>query len=843
MQEKESYLDLPLEDVIGDRFGRYSKYIIQDRALPDARDGLKPVQRRILYAMHMDRNTFDKPFRKSAKTVGNVIGNYHPHGDSSVYDAMIRLSQDWKMRNLLVQMHGNNGSIDGDPPAAMRYTEARLSAISSELLSDIEKDTVDFMLNFDDSLEEPVVLPARYPNLLVNGSTGISSGYATDIPPHQLGEVIDATIYQMENPECTIDDLMKYIKGPDFPTGGTIQGVEGIRKAYETGKGKIVLRGKAEIEELRGGKQQVTITEIPYEVNKANLVKKMDELRIDKKVDGIAEVRDDTDRTGLRIVIELKKDADGQGILHYLYKNTDLQVSYNFNMVAISNKTPKLMGLKQMLYSYIEHQKDVVTRRTKFDLSKAKEREHIVEGLIKAISILDEVIETIRASKDKRDAKNHLQEKFGFTEPQAEAIVMLQLYRLTNTDITTLQEEADELKKQIERLESILASESKLIGEIKKEMRAIKKKFDNPRRTIIEHEIEDLKINLEVVIPSEDVMVTVTKDGYVKRSSIRSYTASNGEPPGMKETDRLMTTMELNTTDTLLLFTKKGSYLFIPVHQLPEIRWKDSGQHVANIISMDNEDSIITAIPVKEFTDNQFLLFSTKNGMVKRSILSEYKAQRNSKALMAVKLKKDDEVKFVTLTEGNTDIFIATRNGYGLWYSEEEISITGQRTAGVKSINLKSDDYVVSSFTFVPGQKEPSLFLVTQRAAFKRMKLSVFEKTSRAKRGLVMLKELKRQPHRVASLVPVYKNDVVWVLSENGVLESIEVNTVRFNDRYTNGSFIFDIAEAGDVKEVWVEPREDGPLEGETGESEEPEEPDHSSNTVNPADDDQQTLF
>lgn len=804
MQEKDRYLDLPLEEVIGDRFGRYSKYIIQDRALPDARDGLKPVQRRILYAMHMDRNTADKPFRKSAKTVGNVIGNYHPHGDTSVYDAMIRQSQDWKMRHMLVEMHGNNGSIDGDPPAAMRYTEARLSAISQEMLSDIEKETVDFMPNFDDSQEEPVVLPSRFPNLLVNGSTGISSGYATDIPPHNLSEVIDAAIHQMEHPNCDIDTLMKYIKGPDFPTGGTIQGIEGLKKAYETGKGKIVVRGKADIEDIRGGKQQITITEIPFEINKANLVKKMDELRIDKKVDGIAEVRDDTDRTGLRVVIELKKDADAKGVLNYLYKNTDLQISYNFNMVAIFNKTPKLLGLKQMLHSYIQHQKEVVARRTSYDLNKAKERAHIVEGLIKAISVLDEVIDTIRASKDKRDAKERIQEKFGFTEAQSEAIVNLQLYRLTNTDVTTLQQESEELLKQIELFESILASEQKLINVIKKELRAIKKKFADERRTNIEAEIEDLKINLEVVVPSEDVMVSVTKDGYVKRSSIRSYTASNGEPPGMKETDRLLKSVEMNTTDTLLLFTKGGSYLYLPVHHLPEGRWKDNGQHVANIVSMDQEDTVIDVIPIKEFKDDQYLIFATKNGMIKRSILSDYKAQRHSRSLMAVKLKQNDEVIQVMLTDGKQDLFFATQLGYGLWYSEDEVSITGQRTAGVKAINLKKEDFVVACQS-IREDEQQGLLLITQRAAYKKMKLNVFEKTSRAKRGLLMLKELKRQPHRVVKLFGVNSDDLIKVQLENGEMESITVRDVRFNDRYTNGSFLYDVTEKGAIVDAWVE--------------------------------------
>lgn len=584
MSSVEKFRDLPLEDVIGDRFGRYSKYIIQERALPDARDGLKPVQRRILYAMHVEGNTNEKGFRKSAKTVGNVIGNYHPHGDSSVYEAMVRMSQDWKVRNYLVEMHGNNGSIDGDPPAAMRYTEARLSAIAGELLRDIEKRTVEFIPNFDDTSSEPTVLPAMFPNLLVNGSTGISAGYATDIPPHNLAEVIDGVVMRMDNPACTVEDLMKVIKGPDFPTGGIIQGVEGIAKAYKTGKGKIIVRGKAEIEDIRGGKQQIVITEVPYEINKANLVKRIDEFRLDRKVEGISEVRDETDRTGLRVVIELKKEADANGVLHYLYKNSDLQITYNFNMVAINKKRPVLMGLAELLDAYIDHQKDVVTKRSQFDLQKARDRQHIVEGLIKALSILDQVIAAIRASKDKRDAKDNLIKKFDFTEVQAEAIVSLQLYRLTNTDITALQAEAEELAKKVEELTAILGSEKKLLSIIKKELKDVKKRFSDDRRTKIEEEIEEIKINLEVLIASEDVIVTVTKDGYVKRTSQRSYAASNGQDFAMKDTDRLLSQLNMNTKDVLLLFTNKGSYLYLPVHELPDIRWKDLGQHVANLV-------------------------------------------------------------------------------------------------------------------------------------------------------------------------------------------------------------------------------------------------------------------
>ncbi|MGP6149538.1 DNA topoisomerase IV subunit A [Priestia flexa] len=806
MTQTERFLDLPLEDVIGDRFGRYSKYIIQERALPDARDGLKPVQRRILYAMHVEGNTAEKGFRKSAKTVGNVIGNYHPHGDSSVYDAMVRMSQDWKVRNVLVEMHGNNGSIDGDPPAAMRYTEARLSAIASELLRDIDKQTVEFVPNFDDTSEEPTVLPAMFPSLLVNGSTGISAGYATEIPPHHLGEVIDATIMRIDNPSSSVEELMTVINGPDFPTGGIIQGIDGIKKAYETGKGKIIIRGKAEIEDVRGGKQQIVITEIPFEVNKANLVKKMDELRIDRKVEGIAEVRDETDRTGLRIVIELKKDANAQGVLHYLYKNTDLQVPYSFNMVAISKKRPKLMNLPSILDAYIEHQREVVTNRSKYELTKAKEREHIVAGLIKALSILDEVIATIRASKDKRNAKDNLITQFDFTEKQAEAIVSLQLYRLTNTDITALEKESKELTEKITELEAILASEKKLFNVIKKDLRRVKKQYGDERRAKIEAEIEEIKINLEVMVPSEDVIVTVTKDGYVKRTSLRSYSASNGQDFGMKDTDRILSKLEINTTETLLIFTRKGNYLYLPVHELPDIRWKDMGQHIMNIVPIDKDDHIVKAIPIKEFKEDYYLLFFTKNGMIKKSELLQYKAQRYSKALVAVNVKGNDEVVDVYVTNGKQQVFIATRQGYGLWFAEEEVNVVGTRAAGVKGINLKENDYVVSGAVFSEEKvKETDLFITTHRGAIKKTKMTEFEQSSRAKRGLVMVRELKANPHQITKVKIVTKEDEVVIQSEKNQTERIDPASMRPSDRYSNGSFAIDQAESGDVIDMWIE--------------------------------------
>ncbi|MEH7492076.1 DNA topoisomerase IV subunit A [Neobacillus niacini] len=802
MSTNEKFRDLPLEDVIGDRFGRYSKYIIQERALPDARDGLKPVQRRILYAMHFEGNTQEKGFRKSAKTVGNVIGNYHPHGDSSVYDAMVRMSQDWKVRNVLVQMHGNNGSMDGDPPAAMRYTEARLSAIASELLRDIEKQTVDFIPNFDDTSKEPTVLPAMFPNLLVNGSTGISAGYATDIPPHNLGEVIDGVILRMDNPDVSIDELMTVIKGPDFPTGGIIQGIDGIKKAYEIGKGKIIVRSKADIEDLRGGKQQIVVTEIPYEVNKANLVKKIDEFRFDRKVEGISEVRDETDRTGLRIVIELKKDADANGVLNYLYKNSDLQVAYNFNMVAIAKKRPKLLGIRELLDAYIEHQKEVVLRRTKFELDKAKERQHIVEGLMKALSILDEVIATIRASKDKRDAKDNLIAKFAFTEAQAEAIVSLQLYRLTNTDITALQNEAEELANKIEEWTSILLSEKKLLSVIKKELRDVKKRFADPRRSKIEAEIEELKINLEVTVPSEDVIVTITREGYVKRTSPRSFAASNGQDLAMKDSDRLLAQLDVNTKDVVLLFTNKGNYLYCPVHELPDIRWKDLGQHVTNIIPIDRDEDIIQAITVKDFEIDAYLVFVTKNGMVKKTELKQYKAQRYSKPLVGVNLKDDDQVVDVHLTDGTKELFLISNFGYALWFHEEEISIVGVRAAGVKGVNLKDGDFVVGGKIITPDSKE-TIVITTQRGSIKRMKQKEFEKATRAKRGVVILRELKANPHRIVGFAVANDDDTIFIQTEKGHIETVVTSEIRLNDRYSNGSFILDENDNGKVTTIW----------------------------------------
>lgn len=813
MTQTERFQDLPLEEVIGDRFGRYSKYIIQDRALPDARDGLKPVQRRILYAMFKEGNTNDKAFRKSAKTVGNVIGNYHPHGDTSVYEAMVRLSQDWKVRHMLVEMHGNNGSMDGDSPAAMRYTEARLSSIAGELLRDIDKRTVEFIPNFDDSDMEPTVLPARFPNLLVNGSTGISAGYATDIPPHALSEVLDAVLMRMDNPNATIEELMTVIKGPDFPTGGIIQGVDGIKKAYETGKGKIIVRAKAEIEPLKGGKEQIVITEIPFEVNKANMIKKIDDQRFDRKLEGISEVRDETDRTGLRIVIELKKEVDANGILNYLFKNTDLQVSYNFNMVAIHKRRPMMMTLHTLLDAYITHQKEIVTKRAEYDLQKANDRMHIVEGLMKALSILDEVIKTIRASKDKRDAKNNLIDSFAFSEAQAEAIVSLQLYRLTNTDITDLRNEAESLKKWIAELTGILTSATKLKNVIKKELAGIRKQFAEPRRSVIEEKIQEITITRELMIPSEDVVVTVTKEGYVKRTSTRSHAASNGKDFAMKDSDHLLFERVLNTQHTVLIFTSNGNFVYQPINELPDIKWKDLGQHLSSIVQLEPNESILAVYPFENFEADASILTVSKNGMVKRSALKDYHVQRYSRAIKTMNLKKGDTMVFAGLVTKETELFIATNQAYGVRFPMDEVPLTGLRTAGVKGVNLKDGDSVVSAIMIHP-ERSQDLLLVTHRGAAKKMKLQEFETGSRAKRGVVMLRELKSNPHRIVAVVPVEGAEEVLIETAKGVELSITATKLKTVDRYSNGSFIADEAADGKVTAVYKKelpaPKEQG---------------------------------
>lgn len=806
MENRQEVQELTLEEVMGDRFGRYSKYIIQERALPDIRDGLKPVQRRILFAMNKDGNTFDKGFRKSAKSVGNIMGNYHPHGDSSIYEAMVRMSQDWKLREVLIEMHGNNGSMDGDPPAAMRYTEARLSQLSGEMLADIEKNTVDLVWNFDDTEKEPTVLPARYPNLLVNGSTGISAGYATEIPTHNLAEVIDGTIYMIDHPKASLDKLMEFIPGPDFPTGGILQGKDEIKKAYETGRGKVILRSKTKIEAIKGNKQQIVISEIPYEVNKATLVKKMDEIRLNKKIDGIAEVRDESDRTGLQIVVELKKDANAPGILNYLFKNTELQINYNFNMVAIDHMTPHQVGLEDILSSYIDHRKQVITKRSQFDLEKAQKRQHIVEGLMKALSILDEVIATIRESKDKKDAKKNLVDVFQFTEEQAEAIVTLQLYRLTNTDITELRAESESLIAQITELNKILSDDKELFSVMKKELREVKKKYANARMTKIEDEIEEIKIDTKVLVAQEDVVVSVTREGYVKRTSLRSYSASKPEEIGMREGDYLLYSGELNTLDHLLLVTNKANVIYRPVHELPDLKWKDAGEHISQtILNLSVDESILAVFPYKKIDPEKTFVFISKQGWIKQTRMTEFEPWRTykSRPLSGMKLKsEDDELVAIYLEDGQTglDVFLVTHQGMGLRYPLQEVPVVGTKAAGVKSINLKEEDTVVNGLVVIAEGDTP-IVIVTQRGAVKRMLAQEISQTSRAKRGVTVLRELKKNPHRIIYMSEG-KSKEMTVINQKGQELVIDPTDYPIGDRTSNGSFAMDEKSGGEVLKV-----------------------------------------
>ncbi|HFU0909151.1 TPA: DNA topoisomerase IV subunit A [Streptococcus agalactiae] len=801
--------NMSLEDIMGERFGRYSKYIIQERALPDIRDGLKPVQRRILYSMNKDGNTFEKGFRKSAKSVGNVMGNFHPHGDSSIYDAMVRMSQDWKNRETLIEMHGNNGSMDGDPAAAMRYTEARLSEIAGYLLQDIDKNTVPFAWNFDDTEKEPTVLPAAFLNLLVNGATGISAGYATDIPPHNLAEVIDAVVYMIDHPKAKLDKLMEFLPGPDFPTGAIIQGKDEIRKAYETGKGRVAVRSRTAIETLKGGKKQIIVTEIPYEVNKSVLVKRIDDVRVNNKVPGIAEVRDESDRDGLRIAIELKKEADETIVLNYLFKYTDLQVKYNFNMVAIDDYTPKQVGLSRILTSYIAHRREIIIARSKFDKEKAEKRLHIVEGLIRVLSILDEVIALIRASENKADAKENLKVSYEFSEAQAEAIVTLQLYRLTNTDIVTLREEEEELRQQITMLKAIISDERTMYNVMKRELREVKKKFANTRRSELQELAETIEIDTASLIIEEDTYVSVTRGGYVKRTSPRSFNASTVDELGKREDDELIFVSNAKTTQHLLMFTNLGNLAYRPVHELADIRWKDVGEHLSqNLVNFASNEEIIYAELVDDFTKETYFAV-TSLGQIKRFERQEISPWRTYKSKTAkyAKLKNVDDYVVTVAPIQLEDVILVTYNGYALRFSINDVPVVGSKAAGVKAMNLKDSDHIVSAFI----ANTTSLYLLTHRGSLKRMAIDVIPTTSRANRGLQVLRELKSKPHRVFKAGPVYLEDssfefdlfssvsnhegdtfVLEIMSKTGKVYDVDLSQWSFSERTSNGSFVSD---------------------------------------------------
>lgn len=778
----EKIYDYTLEEIMGDRFGRYAKSIIQDRALPDVRDGLKPVQRRILWSMYESKNTYDKPFRKSAKAVGDIMGHYHPHGDSSIYDALVRLSQRWKMREPLVEIHGNNGSIDGDGPAASRYTEARLSKIANVMLSDINKDAVKMTLNYSDEDLEPTVLPAHFPALLVNGSTGISAGYATNIPPHNLAEVIDATIKRIDSPNCRLDTILEIIKGPDFPTGGVVEGKDGLIQAYTTGKGKVVLKANYEIIEEKG-KKQILIKEIPYEVLKEQLKKKIEDIKSDKKIDGIVDVIDESDRTNMaRLVIELKKDADANLIINYLLKNTDLQINYNFNVVAIDNKRPKTLGLLEILDAFILHKEEVVINRSKFDLEHSKKRLHIVEGFIKALDILDEVIKTIRKSKNKADAIENLVKEYLFTTEQATAIVMMQLYKLTNTDVTDLQNEHANILELIKYLTSVINDESVLKGVMKEELRSIKKEFATPRRTIIKDEITEIKIDELSMIPKEDFIVSVSKSGYIKKLSVKVYNANNETEYVLKEKDYLIGLYKINNIDTIILITNLGNYCYLPVRDITECKYKDIGKHISSYIPLSEGETIIASFGIKNFDSRTITLFS-KDGLVKQTELSNLPVTRYSKPMTIFKLKDNDEVVSASINDGV--VYIVTENGFALKFNKEEIPVVGLKTSGVKGIKLVSDS-VVSAF--VTNENHEYITIFTDKNTAKRVKLEEIDYSKRSLKGDNILHSPKSKKYKITECYAGSSKTNYGLIREE--TETIKSSDISIMDKSSTGSTI-----------------------------------------------------
>lgn len=819
----EQFLPAFLEEVVGDRFGRYSKYIIQDRAIPDVRDGLKPVQRRILYAMYDSGNTPDKPYRKSAKTVGDVMGNYHPHGDSSIYEGMVRMAQPWKMAHMLVDGHGNWGSMDDDPPAAMRYTEARLSHISMELLRDIEKRTVLFKDNFDNTAKEPVVLPSRYPNLLVNGVSGISAGFATEIPTHNLREIIDACVSLMNKPDMTVQELMDIVKGPDFPTGGLIMGGDGIREAYETGKGKIYIRSKTVIEDMRGGKQQIVITEIPYQIVKSKLVNSIDNLRMEKKVEGIAEVRDESGRNGLRIVVELKKDVDAEGILAYLLKKTDLQTAYNFNMVAIVNKAPRQLGIKQILEAYVAHQKEVVTHRTQYDLEKAEDRAHVLEGLVKALNLLDQIIETIKASKNRMDAQNNLIAKFGFSERQADAILTLQLYRLTNLEINQLEKEHAETMKKIAQLRAILESPRKLMNVIKDELTEIRDKYGIDRRSVIQGEVEEIKVNLEVTVPAEEVLITLSREGYIKRTSLLSFTRSGGEigSAGVKDGDVIRWSAGMNTLDPLLLFTQKGYYYLLPVHQIPEFKWKDTGTAIVNLLPLAKDDRIVGIVTAKsaDFVsaaaegesangEGPMLVFVTKRGQVKRTPLVDYATTR-SMAIAACKVSDGDEIVKVFRSDQPDDLLLVTEQGMSIRFNQAEVSLQGRVAGGVRGITLKEGDKLADAIPVIGDEGE--VLVLSDYGYAKRTLVLDYPQQGRGGKGIQTFefKEGKRvRPNGTILIAAFHVKEAVSLLAltASGSVSEFVSESAPLDDRKGQGKLMTAVDRGDVLTEAFVKP-------------------------------------
>jgi len=755
-----------LEEIMGTRFATYAKYVIQDRAIPDARDGLKPVQRRIIYAMYKDGNIFTRPTRKCAHTVGAVMGEYHPHGDSSIYEALVRMSQDWKLNNPLIDFQGNNGSIDGDGPAAYRYTESRLSQIAEEMVRDIDKDTVDMALTFDDSQFEPVVLPSRFPNLLVNGTEGIAVGMATDIPTHNLKEVIDAVIYRINHVRVEPLDLMEFIKGPDFPSGGIIYASKGLQDMYLEGKGRIEIAAKAEIIDNKH-KKEIVVTEIPYKAQKIQLVHEIDMLKHNNVLPGIAEVRDESDRNGIRIVIEIKKEAKIDVIYNYLMTKSGLKMSYSANMVAIVNGSPKTMTLLDFIDSYINHQVDVITRKSTFELAKSKGRLDIVNGLIKAISILDEVVAVIRASKDKQDAKKNLQNKFSFSEAQSEAIVMLQLYKLSNTDITTLENEKHALEEDIEFLNGILEDRNKLNRLLIRDLKAISDKYGSERKTQIIEKEETKQIDVRDLIAKEEVMVSVSRDGYFKQSTIKSFKSSGDNPlPGLKDGDTCIYSGPVMTTDYLISFTNLGNFLYLPVYELPTEKWKDEGKHINIKVNLNPNEKIVRVYAVEKFRNDLFFVLVSKHGQIKRLSLDNFSVIRYSKALICMKLLQDDEIADVIFTDGNNDIMLFTSDGNATFYNENELPNSGMRSGGVKAISRLGRATIVNALAYPKDNYAGKVCLVTDKGAVRIYDPDKTVLVTRLGKPTQVFKSFKSEEHK---LIYAFKIDT-----------SLEFNLVRF---------------------------------------------------------------
>ena len=762
----------------------YSMSVIVGRALPDVRDGLKPVHRRILYSLHELGIFPDKGYRKCARIVGDVLGKYHPHGDSSVYDALVRMAQDFSMRYMLVDGHGNFGSVDGDSPAAMRYTEAKMNKIAVEMLRDINKDTVEFGPNFDGEEKEPMVLPSRFPNLLVNGSSGIAVGMATNIPPHNLGEVIDGTIMLIDNPDSTVTDLMTVIKGPDFPTAATIMGKSGIRAAYETGKGKITVRAKAEIEE-ENSRHRIIVTEIPYQINKAKLIESIADLVKDKKIVGISDLRDESDREGMRIVIELKKDANPNVILNLLYKHTKMQDTFGVIMLALVNNQPQILNLKQILEHYIAHQKDVITKRTIFDLNKAKARAHILEGLIIALDHIDEVISIIRNSETSEIAKNILIDKFGLSEKQAVAILEMKLRRLTGLERDKIEDEYQELMKQIEYLTSILESEEKLLGVIKDELLEIKNKYNDERRTHIEEVVND--IDIEDLIQEEEVTVTLTHAGYIKRISSNTYSAQRRGGKGIqamttKEDDYVEHVMVTSTHSDVLFFTNKGRVYKLRAYRIPEAGRTAKGTNIVNLIAIEPDERIETILTVKDDVREGFLFMGTKQGLVKKTPLEEFKNLRKN-GLIAINLREGDELLKVKITRGDADIIMITQNGYAIKFNEKSVRPMGRTASGVRAINLKDDDIAVCMDIAVKGEE---VLVISENGFGKRTPIEQYKIQQRNGVGLITYK-ISEKTGKLAGATICKPDDELMLINSSGVAIRINVSDISVTSRSAMG--------------------------------------------------------